>query len=585
MIRKGTFLSIVSLITIAHTAYAGTPRISRETFREEVSQFVSRHYPSSPLARVDLQDAFYDAGEKNNLDPRFLVAMSTQETALYTDGCAVRHGNNNMFNWFWNPTSARCKDSRYDSYTAGANDVAIGLRRWIKKLDKISTTFNAYDFVLNRGRRYCTVDCEDCMEVDDSICRMSSNVITEEVADQCNAKLGTCLNPCIASDGCDPGCRCWSPNIAVFMEELGGDPCNIWFDSASPASVERACKPHIPPPPPECSIIAIQRQVNFGAIPMESCTYQTVVVQNQSTCDTLTGNITITPPFRLMASPELNLKKSETRSILVEYCALQGGSVGTLTLSTNRGNASSILTANGCEYETLEMCSNDIDDNCDNVIDESDPRCGPMVCGDGAQQENEPCEDGNLANGDCCSSVCTPEDPNSCTPPPLVIQPSHRKGVDVWITSMYSYDDNYGVDNTVLQVGGFGDQYYSLIRFNTSQAPLHTTSAVVYLYAIPRGDTSSPIGMYVDRVTSWWDESVGWNEAPSAVLLNSLPTPMRNEWYAIDITDTYNCWQSGECPNYGIQLRPTKVFNNFNVFYSSDYMENPSLRPKLVITR
>src|SRR5262249_22767183 len=45
------------------------------------------------------------------------------------------------------------------------------------------------------------------------------------------------------------------------------------------------------------------------------------------------------------------------------------------------------------------------------------------VCGDGQLERNEQCDDGNTANGDCCTAACTREpegrlcdDPRSCPP-------------------------------------------------------------------------------------------------------------------------------------------------------------------------
>ena len=52
----------------------------------------------------------------------------------------------------------------------------------------------------------------------------------------------------------------------------------------------------------------------------------------------------------------------------------------------------------------------------------------------------------------------------------------------------------------------------------------------------------------------------------------------------LDITDLYNGWRAGNFPNYGLQLRPTSNNHEFNEFYSSDYSDDPYLRPKLVIT-
>jgi hypothetical protein len=52
----------------------------------------------------------------------------------------------------------------------------------------------------------------------------------------------------------------------------------------------------------------------------------------------------------------------------------------------------------------------------------------------------------------------------------------------------------------------------------------------------------------------------------------------------VDLTDLYNALQTGVYPNYGIQFRPLyNSNNNFDDFYSADYLGDPSLRPKLVI--
>lgn len=52
----------------------------------------------------------------------------------------------------------------------------------------------------------------------------------------------------------------------------------------------------------------------------------------------------------------------------------------------------------------------------------------------------------------------------------------------------------------------------------------------------------------------------------------------------IDITDLYNTWQNGTYPNYGVQLRPVSNDNRWAELYSSDYLGDPNLRPRLVVT-
>ena len=162
----------------------------------------------------------------------------------------------------------------------------------------------------------------------------------------------------------------------------------------------------------------------------------------------------------------------------------------------------------------------------------------------------------------------------------IVLQPGPEDGVDVWITSVY-YDG--GLDNDYLQVGGWADEYYSLIKFDISSLPENTTSAKIYLFARGRSGDESLVSMYLDQVTEAWDEKTKWADSPSYINLKTISAPTWGSWYFIDITELYNNWKNGTHINYGIQLRPTGNSNQFNTFNSSDYMDDPSLRPKLVI--
>ena len=42
-------------------------------------------------------------------------------------------------------------------------------------------------------------------------------------------------------------------------------------------------------------------------------------------------------------------------------------------------------------------------------------------------------------------------------------------------------------------------------------------------------------------------------------------------------------WKEGRLPNYGIKLSPTFTWQSNGSFYSSDYLDDPAKRPKLVI--
>ena len=160
-----------------------------------------------------------------------------------------------------------------------------------------------------------------------------------------------------------------------------------------------------------------------------------------------------------------------------------------------------------------------------------------------------------------------------------IIQPGPGEGLDTWVTSVYS---GYGQNDHKLRVGGWADYYYSLIKFNINESPQNILSAKIHLYSFNDGHKyRTP--MYLDRVTSRWDESTKWQQKPSYVNVRTISAPLFNTWYQIDISDLYRSWKKGIFENHGIQLRPTSNNDAMNAFYSSDYALNPSLRPKLVI--
>jgi YVTN family beta-propeller protein/cysteine-rich repeat protein len=55
-------------------------------------------------------------------------------------------------------------------------------------------------------------------------------------------------------------------------------------------------------------------------------------------------------------------------------------------------------------FVVSENCTNGIDDDGDDLIDDADPDC--HVCGDGNPDPGEQCDDGNVADGDGCSAQC-----------------------------------------------------------------------------------------------------------------------------------------------------------------------------------
>ena len=182
----------------------------------------------------------------------------------------------------------------------------------------------------------------------------------------------------------------------------------------------------------------------------------------------------------------------------------------------------------------------------------------------------------------------------------VVIQPGPGAGKDIWTTSIFSYAGEINVpgggrDDHQLRVGGWGDLYFSLLEFDLDGIQAPDATAVLYLYCYAQSGGGTP--MDLDAIVEPWDwrtqgsgrdrERLWWADRPDAEKWNTeaLPVPVLGEWYAVDITELFRAWQGGANPNHGLQLRPLDISNNnFNDFYSSDYLLEPELRPKLVIT-
>jgi hypothetical protein len=190
----------------------------------------------------------------------------------------------------------------------------------------------------------------------------------------------------------------------------------------------------------------------------------------------------------------------------------------------------------------------------------------------------------------------------SAPPPPsgaMTRQPSESK--DIWTTSVYSYEAGVsrgpggGLNDDSLRVGGWGDEYRSLLSFSLTGLPAQASSARIELYSQPLANVVAP-AIYVDRITQFWDWStqgtgadrlrLWWADQPPATPLVTapLPAPQQGAWFSIDVTTLYNQWQSGALPNYGIRLRPASTNNVWAYFYSADYTGDTTLRPRLVVT-
>jgi hypothetical protein len=175
-----------------------------------------------------------------------------------------------------------------------------------------------------------------------------------------------------------------------------------------------------------------------------------------------------------------------------------------------------------------------------------------------------------------------------------VVQPGPNQSKDVWTTSYYpNCPPNDGTPNGCadekLMVGGWGDSYYTYIQFDLSGLPSHADSAYIQLYSyVGYHSGYQNVSMYLDRITRTWDYDrvrgiLRWADRPPSTYVRTIAAPTSGNWYSFDITDLYNAWRSGTLTNYGIALRPTGTWDQFNYFRSSRYMAEPTLRPKLVV--
>jgi len=174
--------------------------------------------------------------------------------------------------------------------------------------------------------------------------------------------------------------------------------------------------------------------------------------------------------------------------------------------------------------------------------------------------------------------------------PVRTVRLSEDNSKDIWSTSVYSYapgggGPGGGKENDYLRVGGYGDQYVTLIQFSLSK---ENCAKSVSLQLYNSADGASPTPMYLYVITAPWSWAHGdrlwWRDLPASRPWNNrlIPAPDINAWLSIDLTDIAKAWCTGDLPNYGVMLRPVQNNNNYDHFASTRAADE-SLRPRLVI--
>lgn len=162
---------------------------------------------------------------------------------------------------------------------------------------------------------------------------------------------------------------------------------------------------------------------------------------------------------------------------------------------------------------------------------------------------------------------------------------------NIWTTSLYSFapgggGPGGGLQNENLEVGGWGDWYYSLIQFDMPTRSASVEFSALLLYAKP--DKLRPTTMYLDGIEETWgwkaNDRLWWKDKPKTIQIADeiLPAPERGKWYFIDITNIYRTWLSNPANNHGIQLRPVTNDSHTTIFGSS-LTDDPGQRPRLLV--
>ena len=162
--------------------------------------------------------------------------------------------------------------------------------------------------------------------------------------------------------------------------------------------------------------------------------------------------------------------------------------------------------------------------------------------------------------------------------------------ISLWITNIYSYapggdGPGGGLISDVLKVGGWGDWYFSLIKFELP-VKKEMDFAGVLLFVNP--DEQETIPLYIDRIIEQWkwdltSKHVWWKDRPGGfpIISEALPPPQNTHWYVVEITRLYNQWVKGTA-NYGFQIRPATNYGS-SIRFASNLEKDKSKIPYVIL--
>lgn len=166
---------------------------------------------------------------------------------------------------------------------------------------------------------------------------------------------------------------------------------------------------------------------------------------------------------------------------------------------------------------------------------------------------------------------------------PIIIDPTTTiQGDNIFqdtYTDSFLSNANFG-NNTILKIYYYSvyDYYpYIFIRINYNFNLIPHLISRIYL-SLYKSGTSTLASIKLNKVLSNWDEStITWNKQPQTEYLNTVNiNSNRIEWINIDITSYKELIN-----NYGLMLNTTSKYSEG--FYSSEYTNDLTLRPKIII--
>jgi len=295
-------------------------------------------------------------------------------------------------------------------------------------------------------------ECNDLNDHTEDICNnagtpdstCSNNPIVCLIDSECNDNNDFTLDKCNNAGTVDSSCShtnitCSNNNQCDDLNDHTADVCN------SPGTVDSACSHNV------LQCINDSECNDNNALTLDSCTNANTVnsqcKHDQIVCNTNTdcgvdGNV------------GSNVCSENNTNVVQNYQSFTCVNPGTVNSSCS--NVVSQSNVQACSYQ----CSNG------SCITQ------PAVCGNSIVESEEQCDDGNLLNGDGCSSTCKVETNNFYTVDICDWQDCKTGAASV------SVDDSYTSCRAELNAKGLNGTYYLMDTVDFSQSDWNTWKAI-----------------------------------------------------------------------------------------------------------